>query len=96
VSFTPSGKRIVITSARDGGSVVVRIADEGPGIPEENMGRIFDRFFTYRPDHPTTQRHTGLGLSIVKAIVEGYGGNVTAANEVRGGAVFEVKLPVSS
>jgi two-component system sensor histidine kinase ChvG len=96
VSFTPNGKKIMITSGRDGGSVVVRIADEGPGIPEENMSRIFDRFFTYRPDHPTTQRHTGLGLSIVKAIVEGYGGNVTAANDVRGGAVFEVKLPVSS
>ena len=96
VSFTPAGKRIAITSARDGDAIVVRVADEGPGIPEENLGRIFDRFFTYRPDHPTTQRHTGLGLSIVKAIVEGYGGNTTAANGVRGGAVFEVRIPVSS
>jgi len=96
VSFTPAGKRIAITSARDSDAIVVRVADEGPGIPEENLGRIFDRFFTYRPDHPTTQRHTGLGLSIVKAIVEGYGGNTTAANGVRGGAVFEVRIPVSS
>ena len=96
VSFTPAAKRITITSARDGDSIVVRIADEGPGIPDENLGRIFDRFFTYRPDQPTTQRHTGLGLSIVKAIVEGYGGNTTAANGVRGGAVFEVRIPVSS
>ena len=96
VSFTPTGKRIAITSARDGDAIAVRVADEGPGIPEENLGRIFDRFFTYRPDHPTTQRHTGLGLSIVKAIVEGYGGNTTAANGVRGGAVFEVRIPVSS
>jgi len=96
VSFTPNGKRIVITSGREDRTIVVRIADEGPGIPEENLGRIFDRFFTYRPDHPPTHRHTGLGLSIVKAIVEGYGGNVTAANDVRGGAVFEVRIPVSS
>ena len=95
-SFTPAGKRIAITSARDGEMIAVRVADEGPGIPDENLGRIFDRFFTYRPDHPTTQRHTGLGLSIVKAIVEGYGGNTTAANGVRGGAVFEVRIPVSS
>ncbi|HUJ13652.1 MAG TPA: ATP-binding protein [Thermoanaerobaculia bacterium] len=95
-SFTPDGKRITITSAREDGVVLVRIADEGPGIPEENLTRIFDRFFTYRPDHPATQRHAGLGLSIVKAIVEGYGGNTTAANGVRGGAVFEIRLPVSS
>jgi two-component system sensor histidine kinase ChvG len=87
VSFTPNGKRIIVSSARDG----VRIIDEGPGIPEENLGRIFDRFFTYRPDHPPTHRHTGLGLSIVKAIVEGYGGTVTAANRPEGGAIFEVR-----
>jgi two-component system sensor histidine kinase ChvG len=96
VSFTPNGKGIAITSLKDGDAIVVRIADEGPGIPEENLGRIFDRFFTYRPDHPTTHRHTGLGLSIARAIVEGYGGNVSAANREAGGAVFEVRIPVSS
>ncbi|HJT16835.1 MAG TPA: ATP-binding protein [Thermoanaerobaculia bacterium] len=95
-SFTPDGKRITITTARDGTHVLVRIADEGPGIPPENLGRIFDRFFTYRPDHPTTHRHTGLGLSIVKAIVEGYGGNTSAANMEAGGAMFEVRLPINS
>ncbi len=96
VSFTPNGKRIAISSARENTSVAVRVTDEGPGIPEENLGRIFDRFFTYRPDHPPTHRHTGLGLSIVKAIVEGYGGTVAAANREGGGAVFEVRLPASS
>jgi two-component system sensor histidine kinase ChvG len=95
-SFTPDGKRITITTAREGANVLVRVADEGPGIPPENLGRIFDRFFTYRPDHPTTHRHTGLGLSIVKAIVEGYGGNTSAANREAGGAMFEVRLPISS
>jgi two-component system sensor histidine kinase ChvG len=93
VSFTPNGKKIVISTAREGKDIVVRFADEGPGILEENISRIFDRFFTYRPDHPTTHRHTGLGLSIVKAIVEGYTGTVSAANREGGGAVFEVRLP---
>ena len=93
VSFSPTGRQIGITSAREDGAIVVRVADEGPGILAENLGRIFDRFFTYRPDHPTTHRHTGLGLSIVKAIVEGYGGTVTAANREGGGAVFEVRIP---
>jgi two-component system sensor histidine kinase ChvG len=93
VSFTPNGKKIVISTAREGRDIVVHFADEGPGILEENISRIFDRFFTYRPDHPTTHRHTGLGLSIVKAIVEGYTGTVSAANREGGGAVFEVRLP---
>jgi len=96
VSFTPNGKHIAVSSSREGDAIVVRVSDEGPGIPEENMGRIFDRFFTYRPDHPTIQRHTGLGLSIAKAIVEGYGGNVSAANREAGGAMFDVRIPVSS
>jgi two-component system sensor histidine kinase ChvG len=93
VSFTPNGKKIVISTAREGKDIVVRFADEGPGILEENISRIFDRFFTYRPDHPPTHRHTGLRLSIVTAIVEGYTGTVTAANREGGGAVFEVRLP---
>ena len=93
VSFTPEGRRIVVSTAREENFAVVRVRDEGPGIPAENLGRIFDRFFTYRPDEQKRLRHTGLGLSIVKAIVEGYGGTVTAANHEGGGAEFEVRLP---
>ncbi len=94
VSFTPNGKRIVVATASEEKHAVVRIRDEGPGIPDENLARIFDRFFTYRPDEQKRQRHTGLGLSIVKAIVEGYGGSASAANQEGGGAVFEVRLPL--
>ena len=72
---------------------LTRIEDEGPGIPEAHVGRIFDRFFTYRPAAARRdRRHTGLGLSIVRAIVAGYGGTVTGANAEEGGAVFEVRL----
>ena len=96
VSFTPDGKRIVIETGREEKHAVVRVRDDGPGIPKENLDRLFDRFFTYRPDEQKRQRHTGLGLSIVKAIVEGYGGTVGVANQQGGGAVFEVRLPISS
>jgi two-component system, OmpR family, sensor histidine kinase ChvG len=89
-SFTPPGGRISVSASP---GVHVTIRDQGPGIPPENLERIFDRFFTYRPTEAQRQRHTGLGLSIVKAIVEGYGGAVTAANGEGGGAVFEVTLP---
>ena len=91
LGFSPPGAAISVRVARENGDVVTRIADQGPGIPEANLARIFDRFFTHRPD-TTRGGHTGLGLAIVRAIVQAYGGNVTAANGERG-AVFEVRLP---
>lgn len=94
VSFSPAGGVIRIDLVREGGSVVARISDQGPGILDDNLGRIFERFFTYRPDSVRRKTgHTGLGLAIVKSIVEGYGGSVTGANRAGGGAVFEIRLP---
>ena len=93
VSFTPNGGRIAVSVSGGDRAVLVSIRDQGPGIPPENLERIFDRFFTYRPTEQQRQRHTGLGLSIVKAIVEGYGGAVTVTNGLGGGAVFDVTLP---
>ncbi len=76
--------------------IAVTISDRGPGIPESNLDRVFDRFFTHRPDETRARRsHTGLGLAIVKAIVEGYGGTITAANRPDGGAKFEIRLPAA-
>jgi two-component system sensor histidine kinase ChvG len=82
---------VFVSASGDDRSVFVRVRDHGPGIPEENLGRLFDRFFTYRPAEQ--RRHTGLGLSIVKTIVEAYGGTVSASNDPDGGALFEVRLP---
>jgi two-component system sensor histidine kinase ChvG len=91
VGFSPDGGVVRVSAAANDGSVVVRVSDEGSGIAEPHMNRIFDRFFTYRPD--TSRRaHTGLGLAIVKAIVEGYGGTIIAVNG-ESGAVFEIRLP---
>lgn len=95
VSFAPQGSTVSVTARHADRSTIVRIRDHGPGIPAENLDRIFDRFFTYRPEQQRNHRHTGLGLSIVKAIVEGYGGSVGAANEPDGGAMFEVRLPAA-
>lgn len=93
ISFSPEGATVSVQCLLENGDVVTRIADEGPGIPESNLGRIFDRFFTHRP---ATSRHagghTGLGLAIVKTIIQAYGGSVSAANGERG-AVFAVRLP---
>jgi two-component system, OmpR family, sensor histidine kinase ChvG len=91
-SFSPDGGTVRVRCEAAGGAVVTRVADEGPGIAEPHMSRIFDRFFTYRPDAPAPRAHTGLGLAIVKAIVEGYGGAIAASNGERG-AVLEIRLP---
>jgi two-component system, OmpR family, sensor histidine kinase ChvG len=97
LGFSPAGGRVTFSLERENGAVLVRVDDEGPGIPEPNLPRLFDRFFSYRPGEPGARNgHTGLGLAIVKAIVEGYGGSVTAANRLEGGARFEVRLPNQS
>jgi two-component system sensor histidine kinase ChvG len=91
LSFSPPGGTVTVSCAPEEGDVVTRVADNGPGIPEANLARIFDRFFTHRPDS-NRAGHTGLGLAIVKAIVDAYGGSISAANGERG-AVFTVRLP---
>lgn len=97
-SFSPAGGTVEVRLVREDGSGLVVVDDRGPGIPEPHLGRIFDRFFRYRPDEPASRTearngHTGLGLAIVKAIVDGYGGSITARNRPDGGARFEVRLP---
>jgi len=94
VGFSPPGGEVTVELAAEPDTAVLRVGDRGPGIPEEHRERIFDRFFTWRPDEPHARNgHTGLGLAIVKAIAEGYGGSVSARNRPEGGACFEVRLP---
>lgn len=104
VSFSPSGGTVTLAWRQDdAGGVVVRVEDEGKGIPEAHLTRVFERFFTYRPADGSTGpassggRHTGLGLAIAKAIVDGYGGAIVAGNRdgaAGSGARFDVWLPL--
>ena len=74
------------------------VRDSGGGIPEEHLPRIFDRFYkadASRSD-PYSKTGSGLGLSIVKAIIERHGGTVSAANAPGGGAEFAITLPRGS
>jgi signal transduction histidine kinase len=81
---------LTVTSGPRGSEVVVRIDDDGPGIPSEHLGRIFDPFFTTK----VTGAGTGLGLSLAIGIVESHGGRLYADNLPDGGARFTVHLPV--
>ncbi len=98
IRHTPSGGRVILeaSGAPDGVHVVVR--DTGPGIPVEHLPRVFDRFYKVDASRAGTSvpSGSGLGLSIVRAIVERHGGHVAAGNAQDGGAVFEMRLPAES
>jgi two-component system OmpR family sensor kinase len=72
---------------------MVEVADEGPGVPPEVMGRLFERFFRVDPSRSRASGGSGLGLSIVAAIVDAHGGRVEAESPPGGGAVFRILLP---
>ena len=94
LSFAPPESVVTIRLTADREVVRLEVEDEGPGVPEEHIERIFDRFFSYRPEEDDSGlQHTGLGLAIVKAIVEGHGGTVSARNGETMGAIFEIALP---
>jgi two-component system sensor histidine kinase ChvG len=93
LSFSPRDSEIQVQLHCENGIVCVIVRDQGPGIPREHLGRVFDRFFSHRPsESKATSHHVGLGLAIAKTIVEGYGGTITARNAEGQGAVFEVRL----
>ena len=94
VKFTPAGGTIDVYLERNGSLAEIRIEDSGPGIPQGFLPRIFERFS--QADGSSTRKHggLGLGLAIVRHLVELHGGTVSAANREGGGAVLTVKLPV--
>ena len=93
VSFSPQNSEILINLQSDQDNVIVKILDRGPGFSEVNTEKIFKRFYSNRPEK--FGEHSGLGLNIVKSIVEMHGGNVRAINrsDVKSGAEVELQLP---
>ena len=93
VSFSPKNSNIIVDIQSDKDSIIVKIKDNGPGFTEINTEKIFKRFYSNRPEK--FGEHSGLGLNIVKSIVEMHGGNVRALNrsDVGSGAEIELQLP---
>jgi signal transduction histidine kinase len=94
VRFTPPGERVGVTAAADGGRVEVSVADTGPGIPEAELSRVFERF--YRLDHARNRSDggTGIGLTIARSLVEAHAGAIWAERGPEGGSVFRFSLPM--
>lgn len=101
ISFSPSDGAIAVTLTRARGNIELVIEDEGPGIDASKIDRIFDRYFSHRPNEPAQGAkpgaepgHAGLGLWIVKRNVEALGGRVSASNRVGGGLAVRIVLPL--
>ncbi len=101
-SFSPPDHTVRVSLRRDesdnGLAIRVRVEDDGPGIPPENLETVFERFYTSRPKGTAFGANSGLGLSIVRQIIEAHGGQVVAVNRLDPagrveGATFEVALP---
>ncbi len=97
ISFSPDGGVVEVIATVTGQQVLIRIRDDGPGVPEHDRDAIFRRFHTNRPlkSDATLERHSGLGLSIARTIVQGHLGEISvlAREDGLSGAVFEVRLP---
>jgi len=94
VKFTPDGGRVEVRLGREGGQVVLAVADTGVGIPAADRERIFERFFRTAIATRQAVQGTGLGLTITKAIVEAHHGTIAVDSDEGRGSTFTVRLPL--
>lgn len=90
---TPAGGHVSVQLSEEGSEAVLRVLDEGPGIPAADLANLFQRFYRAQYSRDRATGGAGLGLSIVKAIVTAHRGTIEATNREEGGAAFTVRLP---
>ncbi len=95
VRFTPEGGRVDVSLKREGETAILRVQDDGPGIDLALLPHVFDRFRRGDSTPARRQGGLGLGLAIVRHLVELHGGSVSAANRSTAGAAFEIRLPLA-
>jgi signal transduction histidine kinase len=94
LAYTPAGGTVRLEARQEGNQAVLTVSDTGTGIPEAALPKVFDRFYRAEGSRSRQTGGSGLGLSIVKALVELHGGIVNAGNRPEGGAEFRVALPL--
>ena len=92
VKFTPRGGRILVTAKREGGVLALSVSDTGPGIPRDELARVFERFWQ---GNSGDRRGMGLGLYISRSLVEAHGGRIWAESTDEQGSTFHVRLPAA-
>ena len=92
---TPPRSAVHVRVLAEGTEAVLRVEDEGPGIPPEDAERVFERFYRADPSRSRESGGAGLGLSIVAAVAEAHGGAARVEPSSEGGARFELRLPLA-
>ena len=93
VKYTPEGSTVRITAEKRGGTAYVTVADNGPGVPDEDKPKIFDMFYTGDQSVSDGRRSLGFGLALCKTIVKAHGGEISVSDNIPHGAVFTFSLP---
>ena len=93
IKYTQKGSEIRITTEKQGEQAIVRIADNGPGIPDDMKQHVFDIFYSGAKNIADSRRSLGLGLSLCMAIVTAHGGELELTDNIPHGAVFTFTLP---
>ena len=93
IKYTPRGSLIEIRTQKQGNQVVVSVADNGPGIPDEQKKRVFDMFYSGANQIADSRRSLGLGLYLCKSIVNAHGGTISVSDNHPNGTVFTFTLP---
>jgi signal transduction histidine kinase len=93
ILYSPEETTIAIRVAAAEGRTVFAVSDEGPGIPDEDLTRVFERFYRVDKSRARDPGGTGLGLAIVKHLIELHGGTVGVENRPSGGATFTISIP---
>jgi two-component system sensor histidine kinase SenX3 len=97
VGYSPERTKVVVTTTKLGnGGAEISVTDQGIGIPERDLERIFERFYRVDPARSRATGGTGLGLAIVKHVIAAHGGRVTVRSEVGAGSTFTLWLPLRS
>jgi two-component system, OmpR family, sensor histidine kinase SenX3 len=94
VAYSPEKTRVLVSTCLDGNMVELSVADQGIGIPERDLERIFERFYRVDPARSRVTGGTGLGLAIVKHVTAAHGGKVTVTSKEGAGSTFTLRLPV--
>ena len=96
ITHTPEGGRVAVTARADDGGVEIAVADTGPGIPPEELPRLFDRFYRADPSRARATGGSGLGLTIARRLIEAHGGTIEAHSVLGQGSRFTIHLPAPS
>ena len=95
IQYSPSGTEVEVVLAVDGGKAILAVTDQGPGIPQDHISRLFERFYRVDKDRSRSLGGTGLGLSIVRNVAAAHGGTARVTSEIGKGSRFWIELPLA-